>query len=161
MISATLLRVAKEASKDLPINSAIAMLAISSAISTHNIKKRKKEFKQMGIKFKAIKQSLVNPDTGVASRGLKVTEYNFIELANFISATNTKGKDAEAIVHVDKAGDESNHRISVPTRKGPRIAKVGDVVVRVTVPKVILPGGLQAYHEYYVIKADEFTGYAK
>lgn len=156
MISATLLRVAKV--HFVPIYTAIAVLAINRAI-------RRRQFKQkenpVGIKFRKINQSLVNPDTGVASRGLKVSEYNFVELANFISLTNTKGKVAEALVHIDKGGDESNHRISVPTRKGPRIAKVGDVVVRTTVSKVILPGGLEAYNEYYVIKADEFTGYAK
>lgn len=149
--------VTKEALSDIP---AITALAVISFVKKRKIKQRKKEFNQM-IKFKKLRAAAINGQTGVVARGLKVTEYNFKELANHISQTNVKGKEAVAVVHVDGNGDESKHRIQVPTTKGIRVAQVGDVVVRHTVPKVILSNGLEAYNTYTIVKAADFSGYAK
>jgi len=78
-------------------------------------------------------------------RGVKVTVKNFLELANWI---NERGGAADAIYYVDGNGDQSRHRVKVRTKKGWRVANVGDVII-------------VGEGQYRVQKANEFQGFKK
>lgn len=77
-----------------------------------------------------------NNTTGETVRAIKVTEKNFKRIADWINETDASvfhklNDQAEALCKFDKkVGDFSEQRVRVRTRKGFRVAVVGEFVVR-------------------------------
>lgn len=74
-------------------------------------------------------QKVINAH-GVEERGVKVSEKNFVQVAEWVSKHSFK-QEPVAIVRVDKGGAETNHRVKLRVPKaGIRVARVGDTIVR-------------------------------
>ena len=70
-----------------------------------------------------------NRVTGETVRAIKVTERNYQKVAEWAdSYSDTFGEALETVSL--KTGDVSNHRVKIYTKKGWRVAKVGEYVVR-------------------------------
>ena len=98
-----------------------------------------------------------NKTTGETVRAIKVTEKNYQNVAKWAdSYSDTFG---EAVVKIDKNGDESQHRVRVYTKKGWRVTRVGEYVIRhgVRDPKPATGKRLVDYSGYnFSVGKDEF-----
>ena len=95
----------------------------------------------------AIKTKAVVLKDGREGRGVKVSVKNFKDAAEWAGDHRTM-----AVVKVapKKSGKpDSDHRVRLYTKKGVRVARVGDVIVKL------------AKDDYIVIKADEFETFVK
>jgi hypothetical protein len=92
-----------------------------------------------------VRRSLTHHANESKIRAIKVTE------RNYVSAKDWAGKwtDAEASIKVGPQGDVTNHKVRVKTKKGWRVAKPGDYIVKFANEA---DGGLHIA----VIKHDEF-----
>jgi hypothetical protein len=100
---------------------------------------------------------------GRVGRGIKVTARNITNVANWVSGGYMKKDEwvdnfASSIVNVARGGKESNHRVEVHTRKGKRVARVGDIVVKFRYRDD--ESGFDC-REYEVIKAEDFAKFIK
>lgn len=99
-----------------------------------------KEDKTMAVSHKPYK----NKSNHTPVRAIRVTARNFVNVANWV------GEKAEAIVKIDEAGQETNHRVKV----GGLIAKVGDFVVREEVGE--RKTGHKPVYKFFRVKDDTF-----
>ena len=89
-------------------------------------------------------QKVINAN-GVEERGVKVSEKNFVKVAEWVAKHSFK-QEPIALVKVAKGGDETDHRVKLRVpRAGIRVARVGDTVVR----------SVEGF--FYVIKASAVT----
>jgi len=110
-------------------------MAIGSYIKYHELKEKDTV---------AIKTKKVVLKDGREGRGVKVTPTNYVDVTNSIIGTEAWG-----IVKVAPGGEESNHRVKIHTKKGYRVANVGDTVVK-------LGNG-----DYIVIKLADFEKFVQ
>ena len=86
-----------------------------------------------------------------AVSAIKVTAKNYISIHNWLLEYLPEDQVVSKF-YVDKDGYESKHRVSFKTPKGPRVAAVGDYVIRHT--KTPARGGKKGIYYFTVGKAN-------